>query len=107
MSFGAIIFAYGGNFLIICQCSTDSGLFHQGHGAFPTIQHDMKKPYNFRRSVCTAFFIIACMYLPVSTYGYLTYGDSLTDSIITSIQVLPKINNKLNFLHLRVRIFNK
>uniref|UniRef100_A0A915CSL2 Amino acid transporter transmembrane domain-containing protein n=1 Tax=Ditylenchus dipsaci TaxID=166011 RepID=A0A915CSL2_9BILA len=68
MCFGTVMFAYG------------------GHGAFPTIQHDMKKPYLFRRSVCTAFLIVLCMYLPVSIMGYLTYGDSLRDSIIPSLQ---------------------
>uniref|UniRef100_A0A914S560 Amino acid transporter transmembrane domain-containing protein n=1 Tax=Parascaris equorum TaxID=6256 RepID=A0A914S560_PAREQ len=48
MSFGTVMFAYG------------------GHGAFPTIQHDMKKPYHFRRSVFLAFAIICTMYAPVS-----------------------------------------
>jgi vesicular inhibitory amino acid transporter len=68
MCFGTVMFAYG------------------GHGAFPTIQHDMRKPYHFRRSVWSAFLIIFCMYLPVSVIGYVTYGDSLRDSIIPSIQ---------------------
>lgn len=68
MCFGTVMFAYG------------------GHGAFPTIQHDMKKPYLFKRSVCTAFLIVFCMYLPVSVIGFLTYGDSLLDSIIPSLQ---------------------
>ena len=30
------------------------------------------------------------MYLPVSVLGYLSYGDSLTDSIIPSLQVLTQ-----------------
>lgn len=68
MCFGTVMFAYG------------------GHGAFPTIQHDMKKPYQFRRSVFTAFMVVFCMYLPVSLAGYITYGDSLLDSIIPSLQ---------------------
>ncbi|KAH7710177.1 Protein Y4C6B.2 a [Aphelenchoides avenae] len=68
MCFGTVMFAYG------------------GHGAFPTIQHDMRKPYHFKRSVWSAFLIIFSMYLPVSVLGYVTYGDSLRDSVIPSIQ---------------------
>lgn len=37
MCFGTVMFAYG------------------GHGAFPTIQHDMKRPYHFKRAVWLAF----------------------------------------------------
>ncbi|KHN86618.1 Proton-coupled amino acid transporter 4 [Toxocara canis] len=70
MSFGTVMFAYG------------------GHGAFPTIQHDMKKPYHFKRSVFLAFGIICAMYTPVSVIGYSAYGDSLQDSIIPSLQNL-------------------
>lgn len=83
MSFGTVMFAYG------------------GHGAFPTIQHDMQKPYRFRRSIFVAFLIIFCMYLPVSIVGYLTYGDSLRDSIIPSIQdpLIQQIVNILITLH--------
>jgi len=68
MCFGTVMFAYG------------------GHGAFPTIQHDMKKPYNFKKSVYMAFLIIFCMYIPVSISGYIVYGDSLRDSVIPSLQ---------------------
>jgi vesicular inhibitory amino acid transporter len=70
MTFGTVMFAYG------------------GHGAFPTIQHDMKKPYQFKFSVCLAFIIIGMMYMPVSVLGYITYGDSLQDSIIPSLQII-------------------
>ena len=69
MSFGTIMFSYG------------------GHCAFPTIQHDMKKPHHFSRSVIIAFISIFIFYLPVSMSGYFVYGSSLTDSIIPSIQV--------------------
>lgn len=69
MSFGTIMFSYG------------------GHCAFPTIQHDMKKPHHFSRSIIIAFIIIFIFYLPVSMSGYFVYGSSLTDSIIPSIQV--------------------
>lgn len=68
MCFGTVMFAYG------------------GHGAFPTIQHDMKKPYHFKRAVYLAYLIIFCMYLPVSITGYIVYGDSLRDSVIPSLQ---------------------
>jgi vesicular inhibitory amino acid transporter len=83
MCFGTVMFAYG------------------GHGAFPTIQHDMKKPYHFKRSVYAAFAIIFCMYLPVSISGYLVYGDSLRDSIIPSIQdmTIQQAVNVLITLH--------
>ncbi|KAL3103111.1 hypothetical protein niasHS_002297 [Heterodera schachtii] len=83
MSFGTVMFAYG------------------GHGAFPTIQHDMRKPYRFRRSVFCAYLIIFCMYLPVSLLGYLAYGDSLLDSIIPSLQdlILQQAVNILITLH--------
>ncbi|CAJ0574258.1 unnamed protein product, partial [Mesorhabditis spiculigera] len=68
MSFGTVVFAYG------------------GHGAFPTIQHDMREPYKFGKS-CTAAFILVCiMYLPVSLTGYFTYGGALLDTIIPSLQ---------------------
>lgn len=69
MCFGTVMFAYG------------------GHGAFPTIQHDMKKPYQFKRAVTLAFLLICTMYIPVSVTGYITYGDSLLDSIIPSLQI--------------------
>ncbi|KAE9551476.1 hypothetical protein FO519_005321 [Halicephalobus sp. NKZ332] len=79
MCFGTVMFAYG------------------GHGAFPTIQHDMKKPYNFKRSVYTAFLIIFFMYLPVSVSGYVVYGDSLRDSVIPSLQHMP-VQQAVNIL---------
>ena len=87
MCFGTVMFAYG------------------GHGAFPTIQHDMQKPYRFQRAVCLAFLswslfihhhstisfppVIFCMYLPVSVFGYLTYGDSLRESMFVFSPQIP------------------
>ncbi|CAI5450174.1 unnamed protein product [Caenorhabditis angaria] len=59
-----------------------------GHSAFPTIQHDMKHPKEFTKSVALAFSIMACMYIPVCIMGYVVYGDSLRDSIIPSIQTV-------------------
>ncbi|VDD90142.1 unnamed protein product [Enterobius vermicularis] len=68
MSLGTVMFAYG------------------GHGTFPTIQHDMTKPYHFCRSAIIGFVIICSLYLPVSILGYYSYGDSLRDSVIPSLQ---------------------
>uniref|UniRef100_A0A914EE17 Amino acid transporter transmembrane domain-containing protein n=1 Tax=Acrobeloides nanus TaxID=290746 RepID=A0A914EE17_9BILA len=79
MSFGTVMFAYG------------------GHGAFPTIQHDMRRPYHFKRSVFLAFLIVFLMYLPVSLLGYVTYGDSLRDSVIPSLQNFY-VQQAVNFL---------
>ncbi|CAI2354364.1 unnamed protein product [Caenorhabditis sp. 36 PRJEB53466] len=59
-----------------------------GHSAFPTIQHDMKQPKEFTKSVMLAFTIMAFMYIPVCIMGYIVYGDSLRDSIIPSIQTV-------------------
>jgi vesicular inhibitory amino acid transporter len=69
LALGTMLFAYG------------------GHSAFPTIQHDMKRPDEFSKSAIMAFTIVACMYVPASILGYITYGDSLRDSIINSLQI--------------------
>lgn len=58
-----------------------------GHAAFPTIQHDMKRPNDFTKSTILAFLITGIFYVPVCVISYLTYGDSLQDSIINSLQV--------------------
>ncbi|CAI5448550.1 unnamed protein product [Caenorhabditis angaria] len=79
MSFGTIMFSYG------------------GHCAFPTIQHDMKKPHHFGKSVSIAFLIIFSFYLPVSLSGYFVYGSSLTDTIIPSLQNIA-IQTTVNLL---------
>ncbi|VDM07296.1 unnamed protein product [Wuchereria bancrofti] len=49
-----------------------------GHIVFPSVQHDMKYPKHF--------IPVAVLYLPVSILGYVTYGNSLHDSVINSIQ---------------------
>ncbi|GMT01176.1 hypothetical protein PENTCL1PPCAC_23350, partial [Pristionchus entomophagus] len=70
LAYGTIMFAYG------------------GHACFPTFQHDMKKPQDFSKSVIVGYIVIIIMYLPVSVYGYIVYGGSLTGgSIIPSLQV--------------------
>ncbi|KAE9414562.1 hypothetical protein Angca_002823, partial [Angiostrongylus cantonensis] len=70
LALGTLLFAYG------------------GHSAFPTIQHDMKNPAEFTKSVILAFSIMAVMYGPVCVMGYLTYHDAIRDSIIPSIQTV-------------------
>ncbi|KAK6013993.1 hypothetical protein OSTOST_20662 [Ostertagia ostertagi] len=67
---GFLLFAYG------------------GHSASPIIQHDMKNPAEFTKSVILAFTIMGIMYGPVCIMGYLTYHDSIRDSIIPSIQTV-------------------
>ncbi|TKR87049.1 hypothetical protein L596_011522 [Steinernema carpocapsae] len=79
LALGTFLFAYG------------------GHASFPTIQHDMKKPSDFKKSVVLAFIILQALYLPISTTGYLVYGDSLRDSIINAIQTVW-IQQALNIL---------
>uniref|UniRef100_A0A914YEL3 Amino acid transporter transmembrane domain-containing protein n=1 Tax=Panagrolaimus superbus TaxID=310955 RepID=A0A914YEL3_9BILA len=59
---------------------------YAGHSSFPTLQHDMKKPAEFVKSNSLGFAIVIGMYIPVCLVGYLTYGNSLRDSIINSIQ---------------------
>jgi len=57
-----------------------------GHGVFPTIQHDMKDPKRFTNSAIVAFIIVFILYIPITIFGFVTYGNSLHDSIISSIQ---------------------
>ncbi|KAI6218230.1 Aa-trans domain-containing protein [Aphelenchoides fujianensis] len=62
-----------------------------GHSCFPSIQHDMRRPADFRKSIVGAFSLIALAYGPVLFLGHFAYGDSLRESIINSIQVSPAI----------------
>jgi len=79
LALGTMLFAYG------------------GHAAFPTIQHDMKKPKEFTKASLLCFGVIALMYYPVSAIGYMTYGDSLRDSVINSLQTI-RIQQAINIL---------
>uniref|UniRef100_A0A1I8B0S5 Aa_trans domain-containing protein n=1 Tax=Meloidogyne hapla TaxID=6305 RepID=A0A1I8B0S5_MELHA len=84
LAVGTLLFAYG------------------GHPAFPTIQHDMRKPEEFEKSSSLAFSILFCMYTPVCIIGYMSYGDSLRESVINSLQHvwIQQIVNLMITLHL-------
>ncbi|VDO20419.1 unnamed protein product [Heligmosomoides polygyrus] len=59
-----------------------------GHAAFPTIQHDMRNPGEYNKSVVAAFLMLIFVYVPVAILGYLTYHDAIRDSILPSIQTV-------------------
>ncbi|XP_041453350.1 amino acid transporter AVT1D-like [Lytechinus variegatus] len=88
VAFGTIIFAFG------------------GHAAFPTIQHDMREPKSFPKSIALAYSIIVMMYFPVAAAGYFVYGDLFitmnTDYILDVIYkgVIHKIVTTMILLHL-------
>ncbi|KAI1704148.1 transmembrane amino acid transporter protein [Ditylenchus destructor] len=65
---GTILFTYG------------------GHSAFPTVQHDMKRPSDFRKSALFAITGVSVLNMMLSIFAVLTYGDSLRDSVVTSMQ---------------------
>lgn len=70
IALGTIMFTYG------------------GHSALPTIQHDMRRPSEFGQSSILAFSLITIMNLIAVLFGALTYGDSLRESVINSIQTI-------------------
>ncbi|XGW31750.1 hypothetical protein V3C99_010146 [Haemonchus contortus] len=72
-----------------------------GHAAFPTIQHDMKNPGDYSKSVFTAFTLLLLLYSPITILGYLTYHDSIRDSILPSIQTewMRQASNVLITIH--------
>uniref|UniRef100_A0A914UTC2 Amino acid transporter transmembrane domain-containing protein n=1 Tax=Plectus sambesii TaxID=2011161 RepID=A0A914UTC2_9BILA len=85
LAFGTIMFSYG------------------GHAAFPTIQHDMKRPAEFTKAVILAYIIIIVLYTPVSMAGFLVYGgnNNVTSNIIDSIDTewIQQTTNILITLH--------
>ncbi|VDM37370.1 unnamed protein product [Toxocara canis] len=83
LGLGTLLFSYG------------------GHAAFPTIVHDMRKPAEFKLSSIFAFGAAASMYIPVSVMGFVTYGNSVQDSIINSLQItgIQQAVNVLITLH--------
>uniref|UniRef100_A0A0N4YAV5 Aa_trans domain-containing protein n=1 Tax=Nippostrongylus brasiliensis TaxID=27835 RepID=A0A0N4YAV5_NIPBR len=58
-----------------------------GHAAFPTIQHDMRDPSEYHKSVFTGFAMLLFIYGPIAVLGFFTYHDAIRDSILPSIQV--------------------
>ncbi|XP_072025937.1 uncharacterized protein [Amphiura filiformis] len=69
LAFGTILFAFG------------------GHAVFPTIQHDMKRPENFPRTVFLSYSVILTEYLPIAAAGYFIFGNQFftqdTDNILS------------------------
>lgn len=57
-----------------------------GHAAFPTIQHDMRNPGEYGKSLVVSFLMLFLMYGAIATTGYFTYHDAIRDSILPSIQ---------------------
>jgi len=65
LGYGTIMFAYS------------------GQSAFPTIQHDMRRPDHFPKAIIRSYSVIIFYYLPVSIFGYIVYGDLLdTDNVL-------------------------
>ncbi|XP_074655769.1 uncharacterized protein LOC141909270 isoform X2 [Tubulanus polymorphus] len=56
-----------------------------GTPAFPTIQHDMKEPKKFGRSLIAAFTVLLAIYSPVAYSAYFILGDRVKDNILIDL----------------------
>ncbi|KAI6170434.1 Aa-trans domain-containing protein [Aphelenchoides bicaudatus] len=88
-AFGTMIFTYG------------------GHPVYPTLQVDMRRPVDFRWSAIIGQSFTSLLYFPVAIFAYLTYGGSVGDSIINSIQTqwIQQVINLLVMSHCFVGLF--
>lgn len=103
-------FANGQNAESVIDCNFHILSLFQISG-FPTIQHDMKKPKEFTKASILAFTsfqfqvfntrmitsnkyftpsllcaVLTVLYMPVCLLAYFTYGNSLRESVMNSIQ---------------------
>ncbi|CAD5221389.1 unnamed protein product [Bursaphelenchus okinawaensis] len=70
---------------------------YEAHASFPTVQHDMRRPAEWTKSMILAMILISSLYGPVSVISYFSYGDSVKNSIINSVQT-PWIQITVNLL---------
>lgn len=84
LSFGTILFAFG------------------GASTFPTIQNDMSEKQQFSKSILIGFSTIMALYLPVAVGGYFIYGEAVDPNIILSLghSSLVSTANVLMAIHL-------
>lgn len=84
LSFGTILFAFG------------------GASTFPTIQNDMAEKQHFSKSILIGFATIMALYLPVAAGGYFIYGEAVDPNVILSLghSSLVSMANVLMAIHL-------